>query len=78
MIPFQEGNQPSQPLQPKKWEENDCPSLEKRDVVDPEICSNEDQSSKKIPKFVQKNVRKNVIPQKKFPLFIPKIVQVRK
>src|SRR6478609_7203609 len=47
MIPFQEGNQPSQPLQQKKWEENDCPSLEKRDVVDPEICSNDDQSSEK-------------------------------
>ena len=47
IIPFQEGNQPSQPLQPKKWGENDCPSLEKRNVVDPEICSNEDQSSEK-------------------------------
>src|SRR4051812_7702246 len=48
IIPFQEGNQPSEPLQSKKWEQNDCSSSEKRDVVDPEICSNDDRSSEKI------------------------------
>src|SRR4051812_23768915 len=47
IIPFQEGNQPSEPLQSKKWEQNDCSSSEKRDVVDPEICSNDDRSSEK-------------------------------
>ena len=47
MIPFQEENPPSKPLQPKKWEENDCPSLEKRDVVEPKICPKDDRSSEK-------------------------------
>ena len=44
IIPFQEGNLPSEPLQPKKEVENDGLNSEKRELVDREFCSKDDQS----------------------------------
>ena len=71
MIPFQEGEPPSEPLQPKKMEENDCPSTEKRSVVDPEICSKDDRSSEKDSEVCAKERMKECQTRKKFPSFIP-------